>query len=250
MMHPQIDDEEIIERYARNQLGPEEKRAFEEHFFSCDECFEKVSATERFVAGVRDAAQRGLLAEQPKGEVGPGSWQLSSWWVPAFAGSFAVVFVLAAIAGWQYFVEIPRVRSQLSQTAAELSAERRARATLEQQLEQDARAEGNVPLVMLQATRDVQAPATEAILPAGAGQLVLWIDVASGRYRSYHLEVYDAAGKSVETLQRLSPNSYGALAASLAAQRLQPGELQIKLFGDEPPPRSLLAEYRLSIRRP
>ena len=246
MMHPQIDDEEIIERYARNQLGPEEKQAFEEHFFTCDECFEKVSATERFVAGIRDAAQRGLLAEQARGEAGTG-WQLSSWWVPAFA---ATVFVLALAAGWQYFVQIPRMRGQLSQTAAELSAEQRARATLEQQLQQGIRAEVNVPLVMLQATRDVQAAPTEAILPAGAAQLVLWIDVAPGRYRSYRLEIYDAAGKSFEILQQLSPNSYGALAASLPAQRLQPGELQIKLFGDEPPPRSLLAEYRLSIRRP
>jgi Putative zinc-finger len=246
MMHPQIDDEEIIERYARNQLGPEEKRAFEEHFFSCDACFEKVSATERFIAGIRDAAQRGLLTEQAQGEAGTG-WQLNSWWIPAFA---AAVLVLALVAGWQYFVQIPRMRGQLSQTAAELSAEQHARATLEQQLQQGIRAEVNVPLVMLQATRDVQAAPTEAILPTGAAQLVLWIDVASGKYRSYRLDIYDAVGKSVETLQPLSPNSYGALAASLPAQRLQAGELQIKLFGDEPPPRSLLAEYRLSIRRP
>ncbi len=60
-MHRQIEEEEIVERYARNQLAPEEREAFEEHFFTCDECFEKLQATERFIAGVRNATARGLL---------------------------------------------------------------------------------------------------------------------------------------------------------------------------------------------
>jgi len=62
MMHPQIEDQEIVERYVRNQLAEEERKAFEEHFFACDDCFEKLQATDRFVAGMRDAARRGLLA--------------------------------------------------------------------------------------------------------------------------------------------------------------------------------------------
>ena len=248
MMHGQIEDQEIIERYARNQLTPEEKRAFEEHFFSCDDCFEKVSATERFVAGIRDAAGRGLLAEAARGEAG--AWRLASWWIPAFGASVAAALLLAAVAGWQYFVQIPRMRGQLTETAAELSAGRRERAALNQQLQQGLRAEGNVPLVMLQSTRDAQAQATEAVLPPDAAQLVLWMDVSPGRYRTYRLEIYDLAGKPIQTWEHLLRNSYGALAASLPAERLQPGELRIKLFGDEPPPGSLLAEYRLRIRRP
>ena len=61
MMHQQIEDEEIIERYVRNQLGAEERKAFEEHYFTCEECFGKLEATERFIAGVRDAGRRGYL---------------------------------------------------------------------------------------------------------------------------------------------------------------------------------------------
>lgn len=42
-------------------LTPKERTALEEYFFACDDCFEKLQATERFVAGVRDAARRGTV---------------------------------------------------------------------------------------------------------------------------------------------------------------------------------------------
>jgi len=61
MLHTQIKNDEVIERYIRNRLSPEERRDFEEHFFACDDCFDKVQETERFVAGVRDAVERGIL---------------------------------------------------------------------------------------------------------------------------------------------------------------------------------------------
>ena len=246
-MHPQIDDQEIIERYARNQLAPEEKREFEEHFFSCETCFEKLQATERFIAGIGDAARRGMLAQGAGQRTG--EWPLSSWWIPAFAASLAAALVFASLAGWQYFVQIPKMRSQLSHTAAELTAEQQGRAALEEQLLPRRQPAGNVPFVMLQATRDAQAKPAEAILPAGAAQLVLWVDVDS-RYETYRLEIYDMAGKPIETLEHLSRNAYGALAAGLPGERLQPGEFQIKLFGENPLLTPLLAEYRLRIRRP
>ena len=53
MLHSQIENEEIIERYVRSQLTPEARRAFEEHFMGCDKCFEKLQTTERFIAGIR-----------------------------------------------------------------------------------------------------------------------------------------------------------------------------------------------------
>lgn len=248
MMHQQIEDEEIIERYVRNQLEAEERKAFEEHYFGCDDCFEKLQAMEHFVAGVRDAARRGVLAAPAPESVS--AWRIGSWWMPAFVVSAVAAVLLAAAAGWQYFVEMPKLRGQLSQSAAGLRAEQQARAALEQQLQGGLRAEVNVPLVMLQATRDIQAPPSEATLPAGAARLVLWIDVGSGHYRTYRLEIYGAADRPIETLEHLTRNSYGALAVGLPAEQLQPGEFRIKLSGEEPLPASLLAEYQLRIRRP
>jgi hypothetical protein len=145
---------------------------------------------------------------------------------------------------------MPRMRQQLSQSAAELRAQREARATLERQIAATIQAEANVPLVMLQATRDVQATPNEVSVPAGAKHVVLWVEVPSGKPSRYRLQVDTADNRPVETLDNLQRNTYGALAVSLPVEALQPGDYRIKLTSQEPSPASLLGEYRLRIRRP
>jgi putative zinc finger protein len=248
MMHPQIEDQEIIERYVRNQLPPEEKLAFEEHFFSCNDCFDKVHSMELFVAGLRHARSSGLLADRLQGRVR--AWRMSPLWIPAFAVTAVLVLVLGSVAGWQHFSAIPNLRSQLQQSISQLRNEQQARAALEQRSPRRTQAEANIPLIMLQATRDLQAPVTEAILSPDVAQLILWIDVEPGNGRSYRIEIYGTDDKPVEVVDHLKRNSYGALAVSLPAAHLQPGEFKIKLSAEEPSPRSLLAEYRLRISRP
>lgn len=249
MMHQDIADQEIIERYVRNQLSPEERRAFEEHFFGCEECFAKLQIMERFIAGLDDAGNRGLLDSSRPAEPSPArSW--GSWMFPALAASSCAVIVLAIVAGWTLLSKVPKLQKQLNQASADVSAQREAIAALEKQIASATQTEINVPLVMLQATRDVQVPTAEAVLPTGAAHLVLWIDAVSPRFRTFRLELYGAQDKPVETLNHLTLNSYGGLAVALPAQRLQPGEFRIKLYAEEPLPAALLAEYRLKIRRP
>lgn len=248
MMHAQIEDEEIIERYARNQLAPEERRAFEEHFFSCEECFEKLQATERFMAGMRNAVERGLLSSgSPQAALARG-WR--SWMLPALALSTCAALAFAAVTGWVFLFQLPSLRQQLQQVVAELRVQQETQAALEKQFGRGA-AEANLPFVMLEATRDLQAPPSEVTLPAGAQRVVLWAEVGpAGRFRSFRLQVYAADNKLIETLEHLNRNSYGALVGSLPADRLPAGDYLIKLSGQEPPPSSVVAEYRLRIRRP
>jgi hypothetical protein len=248
MMHPQIEDEEIIERYVRNQLPDEERQAFEEHFFGCEDCFEKLQVAERFVAGVRDAARRGTLAGEAEARA-PG-WTWSGWWAPAFGVSACAALLLAVFSGWMYFSQMPKMRQQLNQSAAELRAQQQARAAIEQQIASGIQAEANVPLVMLQATRDVQAPPNEVSVPPGAKHLVLWVEVPAGKSSRFRLQVDTADNRPAETLDNLQRNSYGALAVSLPVEALQPGDYRIRLSTQEPSPASLLGEYRLRIRRP
>jgi hypothetical protein len=248
MMHPKIEDEEIIERYVRNQLAEEERKAFEEHFFGCDDCFEKVQVAERFVAGVRDAARRGTLVGVAEGAARGWSW--SGWLVPAFGVSACAALLLAAFSGWLYFAQMPRMRQQLSQSAAELRAQQQARAALERQIAGSIQAEANLPLVMLQATRDVQAAPSEVAVPPEAKHLVLWVEVPAGGPNRFRLEVATADNHPVAALDNLQRNVYGALAVSLPVEALQPGDYRIRLTSQEPSPASLLGEYRLRIRRP
>lgn len=248
MMHQQIEDDEVIERYVRNQLGAEERKAFEEHYFSCEDCFEKVQSMERFVAGIRDAAGRGLLRENAPSEAP--AWRFAPFWTPLL-GACTLGLLLVVIAGgsW-YYLQLKSVRGDLRASTTELQRERQARAALAQQLALTSQAEPNVPLVMLQSTRDVQAQPAETILPAGAAHLVLWMDVPASHFNSYRLELYGADETPVEKLEHLSRNAYGALAASIPANQLQSGEFRIKLYGENPSPAILLAEYRFKISKP
>ncbi len=248
MMHQQIEDEEIIERYLRNQLTPEERRTFEEHYFTCEECFEKLEATERFIAGMRDAGSRGLLGSGVSEVASRRGWR--TWMLPTVAASAFAVVVFAAVTGWVLFLRMPKLRQQLNQSAANLRAEQAARADLEQQIANINQGEANLPLVMLQATRDVQAAPAEVTVPSGAKHLVLWVEVPAGRFRYFSLQVDTADNREVEKLENLRRNSYGALAVSLPTQVLQPGEYRIRLTSQEPSPASLLGEYRIRIRRP
>jgi Putative zinc-finger len=247
MTHGQIEDEDIIERYARDQLPPEQRQAFEEHFFACGECFEKLQAVERFIAGVRDAAERGLL-RSPAGKKAPLPAR-PAWLPAALVVSFCAAILFAVLAGWLYFFRVPQLNRELSQQAAQQRAQKQEQAALEQRPGAP-QAEADVPLVMLQSTRGLEAPPNEVLLPSEAPRLILWIEVPAARYRSFRLRVFTAGNREVATLDRLHRNRYGALAASLPADRLPPGEFRITLTGEEPPPASLVGEYRLRIRRP
>lgn len=247
MMHPEIDEREIVERYARNQLTARERQAFEEHFFGCEECFEKLQAAERFIAGVREAARVGRLGNRA-GEAAAPRW--SSWTLPALATSVCLVIVLAFLSTWMYFVQLPRARQELEQAAEGRRAASRAEAQAEALLARSSQPEANVPLAMLEATRDAHAPQTEISLPPGAQHMILWIELGSGRYSDFRLQISTLDNRPVETLDRLRRNRYGAIAASLPVRSLQAGDYRITLTGQEPTPSALVGEYRLRIRKP
>jgi hypothetical protein len=249
MMHQDIEGQEIIERYVRNQLTAEERQAFEEHFFGCDECFEKLQITERFIAGLDDAGNRGLLDSAPSTSAAPARTG-GSWMFPAFAASSCVALALAIAVAWTFFYQLPRLRRQLDQTSAEMSAQREVIAALQEQAASSVQAETNVPLVMLQATRDAQAPPNDAVLSSDAKHLTLWIELPSSMSGSFLLELATAEGRHIQTLENLKRNVYGALVVSLPAGVLQSGLYTARLSRQEPSPVTLVAEYRLRIRRP
>lgn len=126
MNHSEIQNEEIIERYVRNQLSAEERRVFQEHFFTCDDCFSQVQMTERFINGVRHAVESGLVADR----IIPRETEVSSRWFrwvkPAFAITMAATLVLSAVIAWLFVVRIPALRG-------EIQAQRKAREEIEQQ---------------------------------------------------------------------------------------------------------------------
>lgn len=245
MLHTHIEHDEVVERYVRNRLAPEDRQAFEEHYFTCDECFEKVQSMERFAAGVRDLAERGALEG---GAESAAYWKAAPGLLWAFAGTSFAAVALAVVAAWGYLHQIPRLQRDLSSAVAEIRMQQQTLAQMPPGSTAGSLAEANVPLVMLQATRGEEN--ATAVLPQNAKQLVVWIEIGPTSYRSYRIEVRSQTGQLVSSVDGLSRGPYGALAASLPAEQLQPGIFQVKLVGQNPPPASLVSEYRLQIRRP
>lgn len=240
-MHSEIEKSETVERYIRNQLTPAERQAFEEHFLGCDECFEKLQAAERFAAGMHDAAERGLLEARSQSQV-----MNPTWFAWAFAAVACLALILAGLIGWAYFGQIPRLQSELRQTAAQLGKQSHPQTELAAPTEL---AEANVPLVVLQASRASEEAATVTLKPDD-NRLVLWIEPGSSRYHDFRLEVFSLDNRLVTSVDHLVPSRYGALAASLPTKQLPAGDFRITLTGQAPPPAALAGEYHLEVRRP
>jgi anti-sigma factor RsiW len=125
MTHQQIHDSEVIERYVRHQLTPTERQAFQEHYFACDECFDQVQMSARFIAGVREASRSGVLtAEQDERAAGSSilpailypNW-IRNWAVPALAMSFLVAALLLGV----WALSVRRENQRLARQASEQS---------------------------------------------------------------------------------------------------------------------------------
>ena len=281
MTHQQIIDRDIVEQYARNRLSLDDRRAFQEHFFECDECFAQAQATARFIADLRQAAATGALAtDQPRKA---DSFWGSGWLRPVLAFSLATVFVLAVALVWLYVGRVRLQRQiaaeqQARQTSAagqqeasekaKLAAEDKQRQLEVEQAEraklpsrqnemegnkarprpdQNLIARANVPSVTLESTRDSSMVAQLAI-GAGTQKVLLLIPVeVNNRFENFAVDILTKSKAPVTTVSRLSPNRSGTLSVSVPAAHLETSDYRVRLFGKTATGRELLAEYDLRV---
>ena len=279
MNHHEIAQGEIVERYLRHQLPPDDHLAFQEHYFACDECFTQVQTTARFIAGVRDAARSGVLDDTTKAAaVG---W--ASWFRPAFAATAFASIALALALGWLLLRQIPQLRGDLAheqqareQTEREnqqrlvqandaLTNERQQReaerAKLQSQIELLAqnrppaipenigRSQANAPLVILDTVRGSRGGEHQLVLGSGSTHATIWIEVEPGnRFDSYRLQIFSANGQLIETIAGAKPNAYGALAVTVPTRALPPGKYFVTLSGVKGHAYAPVGEYDLNVR--
>jgi hypothetical protein len=94
--HP---EEEILERFAMNQLNGPELDRFEDHLLLCGHCQERLDEVTEYVALMREAAEN-VAADAPAESV----WRrgLRLWWLPKPAPALAgALVVLIAVLAWQ-----------------------------------------------------------------------------------------------------------------------------------------------------
>lgn len=268
MNHHEIEQQDIIERYVRHQLKPDERRAFQEHYFACDECFAAVESTAKFIAGVQRSARVGTLAENAREVASAAVPWWASFFKPAFALGAMACLLLAVALGWlvlrspsQPQENIARARptvqpsvpatataSPTTATPTPTPSATGGREQLDDKLAQHHPPEKGVTVsVSLDATRDAKGGA-QVKLPENAAALKIQVEVAVGAYQSYELQLRNASGQAVKTLSGLKANSQGTLTATIATPQLAVGKYRAKLFGLKNQQKDFVGEYDLTLR--
>ena len=265
MTHQEIQEGEMIERYVRHELVPSERRAFQEHYFECEECFEQVQTTARLIAGVRQAARKGRLTESA---AEPAAWW-SSLFRPSFVLAVASALVLAVAFGWFMFRQIfsspqevarqqpPGVSPGQTSTPEQNTAQNPTTSpsvgkneSTKRPDEPDLLAQNRLPTVLLESSRDASASSNQLTLPANASSAILRIEVEPGNaVASFQFQVFDRAKHLVTTATSGKASVRGSVTARVSVEALQNGKYLVKCYGVKNGQRELIGEYDLLVRK-
>jgi hypothetical protein len=113
MDHNYITQDHTVERYLLDELTPEVRDEFEEHFFDCQECATDLRATAAFM----DAAKREFRIHpvEPGGDIKGKSFFASAW--PSALVWSALAASLLVIA-YQNLIMFPHFRTEISEVKA------------------------------------------------------------------------------------------------------------------------------------
>jgi len=165
MKHELAVQQKMTERYLLNELDPDSRDEFEEHFFDCQECALDVRAGATFVdqGKIILAEKSELVATPVPAPVRPGWF---GWLRPAFA--VPVMAVLLVVVGYQNLVTYPRLNQKLNSPRVLPFA------------------------VVTPATWGSSAP----VIPIRAGQgFLLFVRVPPDGYAQYTADLYNPVGK-------------------------------------------------------
>ena len=109
MDHSEAIREMLAEKYLLDELSPEARETFEEHFFGCMECAQDVRSGATLIGGMKDVlaeepARAGAVDRQP--ESTRSGWL--GWLRPALA--LPVLIVLIGIVAYQNLVSYPKLK--------------------------------------------------------------------------------------------------------------------------------------------
>ena len=207
MDHDEAVREMMVERYLLRELSPDEQDAFEEHFFTCEECASDVRSEAAFIDHSKMVlaapAQEAVARKTERQTTG---WR--AWFRPALAAP--VMAVLLVLLGYESFVEIPRARqlAQQSSTAQVLPALSLATA----------------------ATRGD----SKATLSVHKGEpFLLLLDIpAKAQFVSYSAEMHNPAGEKVWSLPVTSDAARDTVSIRIPGQQ-EPGTYTLVVRGIE-----------------
>jgi hypothetical protein len=168
MQHAEAIRSMASEKYLLDELTPELREEFEEHFFGCPECALDVRAGTTFLEHTKVALAEPAPAERlaPASPPQPRTWL--SWLRPSIA--VPVMALLLVVIGYQNFITLPKTKGEIA----------------------DLRAPQILPSVSLVSARSDRVP----VIAVRPGQpFLLFVDVpAEDRFTSYLCELYSPSG--------------------------------------------------------
>jgi hypothetical protein len=108
--------QKMTEKYLLNELDPDKRNEFEEHFFDCQACALDVHAAARFIEQSKDVLAEELApapAQVPSAVAVQPTPRWLAWLRPAFA--VPVLAALLMVVAYQNLVTYPRLQQALSQ---------------------------------------------------------------------------------------------------------------------------------------
>lgn len=241
MTHADAVARAVADDYVAGRLSPDDRAAFEAHFFECDECFAALQAEDLFGRTVRQLAAGGSLGA---GRAPRWSAAAITPWLLAAAAIVAAVATATLTDRRTTRLESRLARAETRSADLERAltdARRRADAA------EGARApEANVPLAILHTTRGTGV--IEIAVPADAARFIVWFeDLPETLTRPIDLTLRSTAGAAIHEVHGLRRNQYGAVVASFPAAGLAPDRYILTVT--TPGTAAAVATYTLAITR-
>ena len=215
MQHEEADQTQAVERYLLGDMTLSEVEQFEEHLFICPECADSVKTGAVFIENTRavfkEPAAEGAT-ERARQTIGR---KPVPWWkgfiAPAFAPALAILALLC-VAGYQRFVVIPGLRTQLAEVTA--------------------------PQVLPSfALHGASRGAPQAIVvPADARFFDLYFDVAVASASGYSCAILDSSGfvKIKDHLPPPRPEAGGTISLLIGRSTLPAGDYTLIVSAEGP----------------
>jgi hypothetical protein len=114
MDHEQATQLTAVEKYLLDELTPEAREEFEEHFFDCQECAVDLRATDAFMIAAKQEFKRNPIPKTMPGS--SGTRLLASFWPSAIAWSALAASLL--VIAYQNVMVFPHLQNQMAELKA------------------------------------------------------------------------------------------------------------------------------------
>jgi hypothetical protein len=212
------------EKYLLDELTPQLREEFEEHFFGCAECARDVRAGSAFIDPRKSALSEAVSVKAPEPApvrrlVGWGAWRRPAVVVPGLAALMVVI-------GYQNFVAFPRMKAEVAQL-------------------RDPRV---IPSASLISARSDRVP---LVVVRPKESFLLFVDItADSRFSSYICELYSPGGKFLWSIPVSAEAAKDTLQLLVPPGDAEPGEYSLAVNGIVAGQKeTVLARYPFELQR-